>query len=54
MILPIQHEVDWELIHQENQTQINKDNICENMKRNYHNYKVRDKVMLNNQTAYKY
>ena len=34
--------------------QINKDNICKNIKLVYHDYKVRDKIMLNNQTAYKY
>ena len=27
MILPIKHKVDWKLIRQKNQTQINKDNI---------------------------
>ena len=30
MILPIKHMVDWELICQTNQEQINKDNIHEN------------------------
>ena len=26
MILPIKHRVDWELVHQQKQTQINRDN----------------------------
>ena len=43
--------VDWELIHQRKQTQINKYNICENNKRVDHDYKVGDKVMLNNNAA---
>ena len=34
--------------------QINKDNIRENDKRADHNYKVRDKFKLTNNTAYKY
>ena len=50
-ILLINHKVDWELICQKNQTQINKDNICENIKRVDHDYKVVDKVMLNNHSA---
>ena len=54
MILLKKHKVDWELIHQRNQNKINKDNICGNIKRVDHDYKVGDKVMLNNQTAYKY
>ena len=43
--------VGWELIRQKNQTQINKYNIRENIKQGGHNYKVRNKVMLNNHTA---
>ena len=54
MIIPIKHMMDWELIRQRNQTQINKDNIRENRKRLDHGYKVRDKVMLNNHAVYKY
>ena len=33
MILPIKHEVDWELIRQQKQTQLNKDNTRENKNR---------------------
>ena len=43
--------MNWSLISQRNQTQINEDNIRENIKRVEHNYKVGDKVMLNNNTA---
>ena len=45
---------DWELISHKNQAQINKDNICENNKRVDYNYRVGDKVMINNHAAYKY
>ena len=44
----------WELICQRNQTQINKDNIRENNKRVDHDYKIGDKVMLDNHVEYKY
>ena len=54
IIILIKHTVDWELIRQQNQTQINKDNIHENRNQFYHNYKVKNKVILNNQTTYKY
>ena len=33
IILPLNHKVDWELIRNRKQTQINKDNIRENNKR---------------------
>ena len=48
MITPIKHEVDWELTRHQKQTQINKDNIRKNRKWVEHDYKVGDKVMLNN------
>ena len=54
MIILIKHKVDWELIRQQKHTQINKYNIRENNKRIYHDYKVGDKFMLNNNAAYKY
>ena len=54
MIIPMKHKVDWELIRQRKQTQINKYNIHINRKRVYHDYRVRDKFMLNNNAAYKY
>ena len=54
IILPIKYTVDWELVRQKNQTQNNKDNIRENSKRVDHNYKVGDKVTLDNNSAFKY
>ena len=54
MTLPIKQTVDWKLIRQQKQTQINKDDIHENRHRVDYDYKVRDNVMLNNYTAYKY
>ena len=32
IIIPIKHRVDWELIRQKKQTQINKENICKQQK----------------------
>ena len=54
MILPIKHEVDWELTCQVKNMQINRDNTQENKHRVFYDYKVGDKVMLTNHTAYKY
>ena len=53
MIPPIKHKVDWELICQWNQTQINKDNIQKNRNQVDHDYKVGDKDMLNNHDSCK-
>ena len=54
MILPIKNKIDWELVCQQKQTQINKDHICKKSKIFYQDYKVRDKFILNNDAAYKY
>ena len=54
MILPIKHRVDWELRRKKKQTQINRYNTLENKHRVDYDYKVMDKVMLINHTAYKY
>ena len=54
MILLIKHTVDWELIRQLKQTQINKDNIHKNIHRVDHDYKVGDNVMITKHTEYKY
>ena len=54
MILPIKHRVDWELIRQRKQMQINRYNTQDNKHRVDYDYKVGDKVMLTNHTAYKY
>ena len=51
MIFPIKHKVDWELIHQRNQTQINKDNTHKNSIRVEHDYKFRGKIMMDNHSA---
>ena len=51
IILLIKHKVDGELIRQQKQTQIIKDNIGENRKQVDHDYNVGDIVMLNNHTA---
>ena len=53
MILLIKHRVDWELIRQKKQTQINRDNTRENKQRVDYDYKVGDKVKLSNHTTYK-
>ena len=54
MIIPIKHKADWELLRQQNQTQMNKDNKRKNNKRFHHDYKIGDKFMLTNNAAYKY
>ena len=54
MILQIKHTVDWELIRQQNQTQINEDNIHKNRNWVDHEYKVGDKVILNNHALQKH
>ena len=52
IILWIKQKVYWELIRQQKQTQIHKDNILKTSKIVYHDYKVGDKVILNNHAAY--
>ena len=54
MILPTKHKVYWELKRQKKWTQIDRDNDRENKHRVDYDYKVGDKVMLTNHTAYKY
>ena len=54
MILPIKHTVDWELTYQKKQTQINRYDTQENKYRFDYDYKVGDKFMLTDHTAYKY
>ena len=51
MIIPIKYTVDWYLLLQENQAQINKDNIRKNRNRVYRNYKFGDKIMISNHSA---
>ena len=54
MILPIKHRVDWELLRQQKQMQINKDNTLENGHRVDYDYKVGDNYIITKHTAYKY
>ena len=52
-MLHINHVVDWRYICQRKKTQINKDVTRENTTRIDHDYRVGDKVMTNNRSAYK-
>ena len=54
MIFPIKHRQGWESISQQKHKQINRDNARENKHRVDYDYKVGDKFMLLNHTAYKY
>ena len=51
IILPIKHNMDRELMGNKKQAQIDKDNICDNIKIVDYNYKVGDKVILRNKSA---
>ena len=54
MILPIKNRVDWGLIRQQKQTQINRDNTYKNLHRVDYDYKVGDNFMFTKHTEYKY
>ena len=54
MIISIKHMVDWELIRQRKQMEINKDNIRKNRNQVDHNYNVGDKCIINNHAVHKY
>ena len=54
MILNMQYLADWTAIKARKQQLICKNNIIENKKRIPHQYKVGDKVMLENHRANKY
>ena len=45
-ILNIKHVADWEHIRHHKQLRINHNNKCENMRRNNHQYKVGDKILV--------
>ena len=45
-ILNIKHVSDWEHIRQRKQLRINHNNKCEKMRRNNHQYKVGDKILV--------
>ena len=46
-ILNIKHVADWEHIRQRKQLRINHNNMRENMRRNNHQYRVGDKILVN-------
>ena len=48
IIILIKRTLDWELIRQKNQTQINKDNIRKNRNLVDLDYNIRDEVLLTN------
>ena len=54
IILLIKHRVDWELIRQIKQTQINRDSTRENKHRVDYYYKLGGKFMITYHTSYKY
>ena len=54
MILRINHVAYWRYIHQHKQAQIEKYTIRENSTRIDHNYRVGNKFMIRNNSAYKY
>ena len=45
-ILNINHFADWEYIRQRKQERINRNNKRKNMRRNNHQYKVGDKIIV--------
>ena len=45
-ILNIKHDADWEHIRQRKQLRINSNNKRENMRRNDHQYKIGDKILV--------
>ena len=53
-ILNIKHVADWEHIRQRKQLQINHNNKQENMRRNNHQYKVGDKILVKRKKNYKH
>ena len=53
-ILNIKHVADWEHIWQRKQLLINHSNMRENMRRNNHQYKVGDKILVKRKKNYKH
>ena len=53
MILPINNIENWRYIHQQKQTQIEKDVIRENSTRTDYYYNIGDKVLVRRNQAYK-
>ena len=54
MMLNIAHEANWDLIKQQKEVKINKNNKLENAKRTPHVYNIGDKVLLRKGTEYKW
>ena len=53
-ILNIKHVADWEHIRQRKQLQISQNNMRENMRRNNHQYKVGDKILVKRKKNFKH
>ena len=53
-ILNIKNVADWEHIQQRKKLQINHNNMWENMRRNNHQYKVGDKILVERKKNYKH
>ena len=53
-ILNIKHVANWEHIRQRKQWRINHNNKRENMRRNNHQYKVGDKILIKRKKNYKH
>ena len=53
-ILKIKHVANWEHIQQRKQLWINKNNMQEDMRRNNHQYKVCDKILVKRKKKYKH
>ena len=52
-ILNIKHVANWEHIRKRKQLRINHNNMQENMRRNNHQYKVGDKILVKRKKNYK-
>ena len=53
-ILNIKHVADWEHIRQRKQLRINHNNKREKMRRNNHQYKVGDKILVKRKKSFKH
>ena len=54
MILPMNHIVNWRLIRQRKQAQIDEDLIPKNSTRVDHDYRIGDRVMVGRKNDFKY
>ena len=53
-ILNIKHVAEWEHIRQRKKLRINNNNMRENMRRNNHQYKVGDKILVKRKKNFKH